>query len=162
MDDVIARLAATPGALAHLLVDVAEERLDMAFAGDWSTRTILAHLRDGESLSMRLNLERILAEDSPAIRFLDPREWEPGRNRSRDRKEWLLADFALQRQASLALLRALRPSDLARRARLADGEITLRDLAAEWVRRDAEHIARLEAAIGETLAESLARRTRPE
>jgi hypothetical protein len=162
MDDVIARLAATPGALAHLLVDVAEERLDMAFSGDWSTRTILAHLRDGESLSMRLNLERILAEDTPAIRFLDPGTWEPGRNRSRDRKEWLLADFALQRQASLALLRALRPSDLARRARLADGEITLRDLAAEWIRRDAKHIARLEAAIGETLADALARRTRPE
>jgi len=163
MDDMIARLSATPSALAHLLVDIPEERLDLTLQGDWSPRTILAHLRDGEYLAWRLALERILAEEAPTLSFLHGPEWEPQRNGSRDRRELLLADFALQRQASLAILRTLRPADRERTASLADGRrFTLARLVESWASHDAEHIAGLEAALGETLAEALARRARPD
>lgn len=162
MDELIQQLAATPGTLAHLVAEADEARMDAAENGAWSARTILAHFRDEECLCLRAALTRMLAEESPALHFIDGADWEPGRNRTRDRKEWLLADFALQRQASLGILRMLRPADLARSG-TRDGRVfTLEQLVGVWVRHDREHIAQLERALGETLSEVRERRARME
>ena len=162
MEELIQQLAATPSALAHLAAEADDTRLDAAAPGDWSARTILAHLRDDEYLCLRAALTRILAEDSPALHFIDGADWEPGRNRTRDRKEWLLADFALQRQASLGILRMVRPGDLARSGFREGREFTLEQLIGVWVRHDREHVAQLERALGETLEDVRARRARME
>jgi hypothetical protein len=163
MDELIARLGATPGALAHMVAEATDAQLDASRAGEWSARTILAHFRDDEYLCMRVALERTLAEDVPLVNLIEGEDWEPGRNRTRDRKEWLLADFALQRQATLGILRLLRPQDWERRARRADAtEFTLNQFVVGWARHDAEHLAQLEAALGETLADVRARRARME
>lgn len=162
MDELIQQLAATPSALAHLVAEASDERLDTASAGEWSARTILAHFRDDEFLCMRAAMTRMLAEENPALHFMDGADWEPGRNRSRDRKEWLLADFALQRQASLGIMRMLRPEDLARTGTRDGQEFTLERLLAAWVRHDREHVAQLELAVGETLDQVRERRARME
>jgi hypothetical protein len=161
--ELVDRLAATPRILAHLVVEADRGRLDASPpGGGWSPRTVLAHLRDDEMLCMRPALARMLVEDEPALTFLDGNEWEPGRNRERDRKETLLADFALQRQATINMLACLRPEDWSRRGREADGQpFTVAALVSRWVRHDAEHVAQLEAALGETLSEVLERRARP-
>jgi hypothetical protein len=159
MDELIGRLAATPGAVANLVAEATDASLDAAAPGEWSARTILAHFRDDEFLCMRVALERTLAEDLPVVNFIEGHDWEPGRNRSRDRKEWLLADFALQRQATLGILRLLRPEDWDRRARRSEGpEFTVAQFVAAWAKHDDEHLRQLEAAVGETLAEVRARR----
>ena len=93
---LIDRLAATPRTLALLVVEETEEGLDAAPPGEWSARTLLAHLRDDEYLCMRVALERMLAQDDPEVLFIEGEDWEPGRNRGRDRRDQLLADFALQ------------------------------------------------------------------
>ena len=162
MEELIQQLAATPSALAHLAAEADDTRLDAAAPGDWSARTILAHFRDDEYLCLRAALTRILAEDSPALHFIDGADWEPGRNRTRDRKEWLLADFALQRQASLGILRMVRPGDLARSGLREGREFTLEQLIGVWVRHDREHVTQLERALGETLEDVRARRARME
>ncbi len=156
----IERLAATPKTLAHLVAEATDEALDARPAeGEWSVRTILAHVRDNEFLCMRLSLERGLAEEEPGVSFLDGRRWEAGRNRSRDRKEQILGDFALQRQASVAILRSLRDEDWERGLRVAErGRVTLSDLVEMWVRESDEHVAQIERLLGETLAEVQARR----
>lgn len=159
-DDTINRLAATPGILAHLVAEASDTRLDVSPHGQWSVRTLLAHFRDDEYLCMRVALERMLAETTPTLRFIDGAEWEPTRRRTRDRKEWLLGDFALQRQASVALLRGLEPADWERRGERDGRELTVATLVDLWVRHDAEHIASLEAALGETLDEVKRRRAR--
>ena len=115
MHELIDRLAATPKTLAHLVVEADARLLDAAPVGGWSARTILAHMRDDEYLCMRCALERMLAEEGPQLRFIDGSDWEPGRNRTRDRKEQILGDFALQRQATIGILRAMRPGDWRRR-----------------------------------------------
>ena len=107
---------------------------------------------------MRVAASRILAESDPELQFVDGAEWEPTRNRTRERKEWLLADFALQRQASLEVLRMLRPEDWSRTGHTGDRLFTLGQFAATWLRHDREHIAQLEQALGETLGEVRARR----
>ena len=161
MDDNLALLAATPKALAHLVAEASEERLDTAIDGGWSARTVLAHLRDDEYLCMRVALERMLAEDGPLLTFVDGAAWEPGRNRGRDGKAQLLADFALQRQATLNILQGLRPADWQRSGQNETwGTFDVTQLLAAWVRHDAEHVAQLETALGETLADVRARRAR--
>ena len=113
-DDLIDQLAVTPKSLAHLVAEATDARLDTSSEEQWSARTLLAHFRDDEYLCMRVALERMLAETEPTVHFIEGQDWEPVRNRTRDRKETLLADFALQRQASLSILRGLRDEDWAR------------------------------------------------
>ena len=160
---LIDTLSATPSALAHLVAEVTEARLDWSEAAEgWSPRTILAHLRDDEYLCMRAALERMLAFDNPEIGFIEGDDWEPNRNRTRDRKELLLADFALQRQATLGILRLIRPEDWERRGHSPQGEISIAGFVEQWARHDSAHIEQLETALGESLADVVARRARPD
>jgi DinB family protein len=162
-EPLIDRLTETPKAAAHLVAELSDERLDAPAAdGGWPVRTILAHLRDDEYLCMRLNLERALAEHNPAVQFVDGADWEHDRSRERDRKELLLADFALQRQASVNILRGLRPADWERAMQTEHGALSIRQLVEAWAQHSEEHIAQLESAIGETVAQARARRARVE
>jgi hypothetical protein len=154
-------LAATPRSLAHLVVDLTDEALDEAGPGAWSARTILAHFRDVEFMVFRLRLERALAEDDPLVAPFDETPWSEGRNRSRDRKEQLLGDFALQRQASLNILQALSPGDRRRSFRRVDGtQGTVDSLLERWLEHDREHLGQLEAMLGETAEGARLRRAR--
>jgi DinB superfamily len=161
-DAQIAALAATPKALAHLIVEATEERLDALEPGGWSARTTLAHFRDDEYLCMRVALERMLAEESPELRFIDGGEWAPNRRRNRDRKEQLLSDFALHRQASLNILQSLEGGDWDRTGTApGHGTFTIARFLHAWAAHDAEHIAQLQRLLGETASEAQARRARP-
>jgi hypothetical protein len=163
MDDLIKQLAATPSTLAHLVVEASDEQLDYAAAGEWSARTVLAHLRDDEILVMRMRCERMLSEDGPVFPDFDEKAWAASRNRSRDAKETLLGDFALQRQASLNILANLRAGDDVRPGRHAEyGGFTVRSWVEHWVEHDRAHVEQVERALGQTLAEVLDRRARPE
>jgi hypothetical protein len=163
MDDLIKQLAATPSTLAHLVVEASDEQLDAAAPGEWSARTVLAHLRDDEFLVLRMRCERMLSEDGPVFPDFDEKAWAAGRNQTRDRKEELLGDFALQRQASLNMLANLRPGDEHRAGRHAEyGAFTVRSWVAHWVEHDREHVEQVERALGHSLAEVLERRARPD
>lgn len=154
-------LAATPHTLAQLVAEAGAERLDAAAPGEWSARVVLAHLRDDEALVMRLRLERILAEDEPLLAVFDEKAWAAGRHTARDRKEQLLGDFALQRQASLNVLRGMPPGAWERTTRHPEyGRFTLRWWVEHWLDHDATHVAQVEASLGETLGDVLARRAR--
>lgn len=159
-DELIDQLAATPKALAHLVAEIPEERLAEAPPGEWSPRTVLAHFRDDEYLCARPAIERLLAEHDPTLAWVDGAEWVATRNTTRDRREWLLADFALQRQATLGILRALREEDWQRAGRQGGARVTVESIVAGMVRHDREHIAQLERITGETLANVLDRRSR--
>lgn len=160
VDTLLEELAATPGTLAHLVAESSDLELDRTPPGGWSARTILAHFRDDEFLCSRSALERVLALETPELTYIDGADWEPGRNRSRDRKEWLLADFALQRQATLGILRMLRAEDWERAGTRGGTRITVREIVRVMVRHDVEHVHQLEAALGETLEQVKARRAR--
>lgn len=161
-EEIIAQLAATPTALAMLVADATDARLDSAAEGEWPVRVVLAHLRDEESIVGRLRIERMLAEIVPEFALFDPEPWERGRSRERDRKEILLADFALQRQATLGLLRSLRPAEWARTGHHPkQGTVTIATWATYWLNHDANHLGQVERLLGETLSEVRARRARP-
>ncbi|WP_322795701.1 hypothetical protein, partial [Tepidiforma sp.] len=104
-------------------------------------------------------LERILAEERPALPAFEPEAWA-ARPAPAARKERLLADFALQRQASLAILRGLGPGERERTGLLGGEAVAVSGLVARWAEHDRAGLARLERALGETLAEVLERRRR--
>lgn len=162
-DARIAQLAATPKMLAQLVVEATESQMDRPTApGEWPPRVVLAHLRDNDFLCMRPALERALAGDDPEMQFIEGADWVDGRNTGRDGKAQLLSDFALQRLASTAILEMMRPADWSRSMhRAGRPAFTISALVEAWLRHDAEHIAQLEAAFGETAAEAQHRRTPP-
>src|SRR5690349_17984543 len=75
---------------------------------EWSIRDILAHYVDDEKFVMRTRLERIMKEENPTFPSHDEKHWYNNRNKSRDQLVELLADFAIQRAASLNIIYALR------------------------------------------------------
>ncbi|MEX2080589.1 MAG: DinB family protein [Dehalococcoidia bacterium] len=157
--EAIDRLAATPKAIAQLVAEATDAELDSADGHDWSARTIIAHLRDDDSLVFRSRLERMLAEDHPQLVPFDEGAWAASRNRSRDRKEEILGDFALQRQAAINRLRSMSEADWARKGTQPEyGTWTVAGFVEHWLGHDETHIAQLEGALGVTLAEVMERR----
>lgn len=113
--------------------------------GDWSTREILAHLVDDEMYVMRTRLERIVKEDEPDLAPHDEKKWHANRNTTRDALEALLADFALQRAASLGLMHMLRDSDWARHGFQPEyGRFTAEKWLQHWVEHDEVHLRQIE------------------
>ena len=137
-------LAATPDILEALTLDADEAMLDAAPEGEWSARTVLAHLRDDEFLVMRLRLERMLAEDHPTLTPFDEKAWAASRWQGRDEVEGLLADFRLQRQASLMILRRLGSDDWQRTGLQPEyGVFDVRWWVEHWLEHDELHIAQI-------------------
>jgi len=111
---------------------------------------------------MRLRLERMASERDPVFTGFDEKAWAESLNRSRDRKETLLGDFALQRQASLNILQSLQPEDWDRTGtHPVLGAYTIRSWVEHWAHHDEQHVAQLEQALGETLDDILRRRFHP-
>lgn len=104
----------------------------------------------------------MLAEESPTLANFDEDAWYANRNRTRDRKEQLLGDFALQRQALVTLLNGLQPDSWERTGtHPIRGQFTVRTWVEAITDHDAGHLRQLEEALGETLDAVLKRRFHP-
>ncbi len=140
MQGELRAMAELPAELASLVSQASEEQLDQAADGEWSARVILAHLRDEEALVFRLRLERMLSEDKPVFAPYPPDRWLAERDTSRDGLRQLLQDFALQRKASVTLMKLLDEEALQRRGiHPQRGEFTVSDWIRYWHGHDEEH-----------------------
>jgi DinB superfamily len=141
----IATLSQTHTALVQLTAELTDAALDFQLdAGAWSIREILAHLVDDEMYVMRTRMERILKEDMPLLAPHDEKKWYAGRNKTRDQIGELLSDFALQRAASLGMLRMLRAEDWARQGNQPEyGIFSAEEWLGHWVEHDTVHIEQI-------------------
>ena len=156
-NEVIESMKKTPSLVAHLIAETNNEQLDATDGKNWSTRTILAHLRDAEMYEFRLSIERLVAENSPNLYFWEPEKWEIERSLHRDSKEQILVDFALQRQASIALLQSLSSEQCTQKGMIGDKEINLLTVVDWWAHHDLSHIEQMEVTLGETVADAQSR-----
>jgi hypothetical protein len=147
--ELIAALEQTGPALQRLAADLADNALDFRLnQGDWSIREVLAHLVDDEMYVMRLRLERIIKEDNPHLAPHDEQRWYATRNTTRDQVAELLADFSVQRAASLGIVTMLRESDWARQGFQPEyGTFTAEGWLANWVEHDTVHLRQIESAL---------------
>ncbi|HLB27144.1 MAG TPA: DinB family protein [Dehalococcoidia bacterium] len=141
-------LAAAPDHLEAAVRDVGDDALNAAPEGEWSARTVLAHLRDDEFMVMRLRLVRVTVEDHPTLTPFDQEAWATSRWRGRDAPGELLADFRLQREASLMVLRRLEGDDWLRTGLQPEyGTFDAHWWLEHWVEHDGTHIAQVQAAL---------------
>ena len=141
----IITLEQTHASLLRLTDALTDEMLDFHFEADaWSIREILAHLVDDEMYVMRTRMERIVKEDMPLLAPHDEKRWYATRNTTRDQLDQLLGDFAIQRAASLGMLRMLRESDWERQGRQPEyGIFTAEEWLGHWVTHDTIHIEQI-------------------
>lgn len=145
----IATLAQTHATLTRLTEGLTDDALD--FHSDpeaWSIREILAHLVDDEMYVVRTRMERIVKEDMPLLAPHDEKRWYATRNKTRDQLAELLSDFAVQRAASLALLRMLREEDWQRQGTQPEyGDFTAEVWLGHWVAHDTTHIEQISSTL---------------
>ncbi|MDA0270680.1 MAG: DinB family protein [Chloroflexi bacterium] len=144
-----AALEATPDRLARLVEGIEAAALDAAPPGEWSTRTVMAHLRDDEFMVMRLRLERMVAEQSPVLTPFDEQAWAASRWLDRDERAQLLEDFRLQRDAATAILRRMPPGHWQRLGSQPEiGTFDLQWWVEHWVEHDVNHLEQIAALLG--------------
>ena len=150
--ELIDILEATPSILEGIVASADEAQFDKAWAGEWTPRVVLAHLRDDEYLTMRMRLERMLAEEQrPLLMPFDETGWAANRWTGRDALPELLTDFREQRAASIQILRRLEGDNWQRVAYQPEiGELTVRTWTEHWVEHDQTHINQLRAGLGLT------------
>ena len=138
----LAVLEQTLPALTTLVASLDDATLDYHMAPEeWSIREILAHLVDDEIYVMRLRVERIVKEDVPHLAPHDEKRWYASRNTTRDAFDQLLADFQIQREASLAMLHMLREEDWARTGIQPEyGTFTAEAWLGNWAEHDTVHV----------------------
>lgn len=145
-EDLVNDLTQTTPTLTKLTAALSDAALDFRpMPSDWTIREILAHLVDDEMYVNRLRLERIIKEDNPNLTPHDEKKWYADRNTSRDGRDVLLADFALQRQASLMMINMLRESDWARMGFQPEyGQFSAEGWLSYWVKHDVVHLEQIE------------------
>ncbi len=146
-NNLIWRLEQTYPTLVQLTETLNDSALDFRPSPDaWSVREILAHLVDDEVYVMRTRVERVIKEDHPELAPHDEKKWYKARNTTRDTLSELLADFELQRRASLGLLNMLRDSDWAREGYQPEyGHLSAEGWLARWVDHDTIHLQQIES-----------------
>ncbi len=141
-------LAATPDRLEALVRNAGDDALDAAQEGEWSARTVLAHLRDDEFMVTRPRLERMMVEEHPTLAPFDEEAWAASRWRGRDTRPELLTDFRLQREASMMILRRLEGDDwLCSGLQPEYGDFDIHWWVENWLEHDETHIAQITAAL---------------
>ena len=146
LEQHIATLRNTSGRLVELTDGISERALDFrAHADDWTIREILAHLVDDEMYVMRLRLARIVKEQDPQLAPNDEKAWYATRNTSRDQLAELLADFSLQRAASLGIIAFLTEDQWARGGIQPEyGHFTAAEWLGYWAEHDMTHLEQIE------------------
>ncbi len=141
-------LAVTPDRLEAVTRSAGDDALDAAPAGEWSARIVLAHLRDDEFMVTRPRLERMTVEEHPTLAPFDEEAWAASRWRGRDTLRELLADFRLQREASLMILHRLEGDDWLRTGLQPEyGAFDVHWWVERWLEHDETHIAQLSAVL---------------
>lgn len=137
-------LSSAPGRLAESVARIPEDSLDIAAEGEWSPRTVLAHLRDDEFMVMRPRLARMLVEDQPKLAPFDEKAWAKSRYRGQDSPEEILNGFRTQREASVAIIRTLTPVQLQRTGYQPEiGHFDIHWWIEHWLEHDDNHISQI-------------------
>jgi hypothetical protein len=137
-------IRSTPIVLRALFAGVPDAVLLAPNSEGWSLKDIVAHLHDAESIAFVERISRMLAEERPFVRSIDPpARLIAGGYGARDVAE-LLDDLARLRVEHVAWLEGLSAEDLARAGEHDTvGEIRVTDIAHQWAAHDMAHVRQI-------------------
>jgi hypothetical protein len=149
----LALIASTPTVLRALLHELPPAVVDAPNAEGWSLKDIVAHLHDAEGVAFVERIERMLNEERPLIRSIDPPARLIAGNYAARTIDELVGDLQQQRAAHVAWLAGLNPAQLARTGEHdAVGEIRVSDIAHQWAAHDMAHLRQVALQLQEHLA----------
>ncbi len=132
----------TPAALENLCALTTPERLLWKPSRDrWSICQVLNHLIDVENLAVGLRAKRTFEEEMPLFVDYDQKARDAAGVYANDDGVRALANFRKAREASLAWLEKVKPSDWKRRGmHPAVGEVDFTQLMNLWAFHDLSHV----------------------
>jgi hypothetical protein len=148
IEEVLSLLAQTPTNIATLTDSLTPAQLRIAPGSDeWSANDVLAHLRSCADMWGGY-MRRILAEDRPTLRVVNPRAWIKQTDYLELEFAPSLRAFTTQRTVLLAILEPLSPNDWARTATVTGAgsplQKTVLDYADRLARHEQPHIQQIE------------------
>lgn len=149
-------LQATPVLLRALFHGATDSAIAAPDAEGWSAKDVLAHIVDVDAGVISERMRRIVEEDRPFIRSIDPHARLRDGGFAARTPEALLAELDEARPRHLAWLEALSADQL---ARLGDhdeaGPISASDIAHQWAYHDLMHLQQIAAMLQGTLVEQM-------
>jgi len=148
-----ALITRTPVVLRMLLSGLPATLLKAPNDEGWSLKDIVAHLHDVEGVAFVERIDRLLREERPLIRSIDPpARLVAGGYAARELGD-LLYDLERQRAEHVAWLAALSPAELVRVGEHdTAGEIRVVDIAHQWAAHDMSHLRQVALMIQQYLA----------
>jgi hypothetical protein len=146
IDDLVERLAATPGRIAAASFGRSPEELGAAPEdGGWSAVAVLAHLRASDDI-LSPRLVAILVREESTLPAFDDRRWGEVMGYAEADFQELLATFTFRRAELVRVLRRLAPDDWQRvGVHEARGRITLQETLRHLVEHEVEHCVQFES-----------------
>ncbi len=137
-------IAETPRRLVQLVETIGPERVEQSPApGKWSVREIISHLADAEVV-FAFRLRQTLAEDHHVIQPFDQDVW--AKNYASYDVGTALAALSAVRAWNLALIRSVKPADLAKPVTHPErGTMTFQIVVETMAGHDRNHIKQIEA-----------------
>jgi hypothetical protein len=112
--------------------------------GEWCANEVVGHLIEAERRGFAGRIRTMIAEERPRLQTWVPPAVAAARHDDERNPEDLVAELNMLRDESLALVRSLGPAALARVALQPQvGEVTVSEIAHEWVHHDREHLGQL-------------------
>ena len=149
-EQLLAVLAAAPSRLGTVTTGLDQDLLTTSLDGEWSVNEVLAHLRSccdvwGDCI------RRILAEDAPTIRAVNPTTWIDSTDYRQQDFVRSLRVFSAQRADLLAVLEPLPPEAWWRSATVTGAGApltkTVLDYADRLARHERTHVKQVEALV---------------
>ncbi|HEX7376951.1 MAG TPA: DinB family protein [Pirellulales bacterium] len=137
MDELIDSYTAGPGLLREAIAGMSADDLKARpVAGRWSTLEVVCHLADADGVYAE-RIKRVLAEDKPPLRSMNPDEWQARLAYHERDAEEELRHVEFTRRQMARILRSLAPADFQRTGHHSEaGPLTLETL----LRRVTEHV----------------------
>jgi uncharacterized damage-inducible protein DinB len=117
-EQVMSMLAGAPGRIAEMAHRIDADVLQAApQAGEWSANEVLAHIRACADV-WGGSIERILAEDHPTLKAMDPRTWMRSTDYPQQAFHASLDAYTRQRDGLIEVLSALKEQEWRRSAKV--------------------------------------------
>lgn len=149
----LAVIGGTPGVVRGLLQGLPLEVIHQPNAEGWSLKDIVAHLHDVEGAAMVERIQRMLDEDRPLIRSIDPPARLATGDYAKRKLDDLLAELEQQRKEHVSWLQGLSSAELRMTGEHDEvGEICVSDIAHQWAAHDLSHLRQMAFMIQQHLA----------
>lgn len=149
IDEILRLLGAGPTRIEMATMQYTDEELARQPSQDaWSANDILAHLRTCQDVWGDVRVIRMLKEDHPTMRAVNPRSWQEQTNYGLLPFSASLAEFAAQRVRFLEIVRSASLDDWARGGTFTGGgsprQYTVHTEMDALARHERSHIKQIE------------------